>query len=169
MTPKVALASSDEMGARAWVAIVRMPGLCASQLNELPEVNSDTVQTVIGSLGCDILYRAPIFNELESNGSTRVTVGSHSGQRTTSASTDHTCSGEAAIVTVDSNCFICVLRVSVVKLHIPVAAEFFKSAFAFLVLRATRTFGHFGVAQFRDNFRNCFGVGLDRKRAGLAA
>src|SRR4051812_36383227 len=52
--------------------------------------------------------------------------------------------------------------------HIPITPQLLEGVFAFLVLRATRTLGGFGAAQFLDDIVNCLGTRFNREGAGRA-
>src|SRR5262245_51553748 len=88
-------------GASSWSATVVTPPLRAVHVKLWAGSHWSTTQCDAGNRGCFTVARLPTASG-ELSGFTDVIDAVQSGQRSTSASTSQTCSGDAAIVVVTS-------------------------------------------------------------------
>src|SRR3712207_372782 len=79
-------------------AVVRTPGPVATQVNDRLGSSSVTMYSVGGIRGCSTRTRDPTASGASSRRRTEVTVGAHSGHRSTSRSTSQTCSTGASLI-----------------------------------------------------------------------
>jgi hypothetical protein len=83
-------------GAHSWCADTVLPGCRCTQVKALPGSSAVTVYVPVGIRGWETSTREPTARGPASSGRTLLTESVHSGHRSTSTSTSHTRSGEAA-------------------------------------------------------------------------
>src|SRR5690348_322417 len=87
-------------GSMAWLPVTRNPGAVLTQVKPAPGFSSVTRQYAGGNFGWCTRARLPTCKGPGESFLTRETLAVHSGQRSTSAITDHTRRGAAGISTM---------------------------------------------------------------------